>query len=167
MKPNIGKAIVGGLVATTVMTFMMYFVAPMLLGEPMDIAATLGGMTGLGWTAGLIIHLMLGGVVFPLVYRALYRSLAGRPWERGLLWGIALWLAAETVLMPMAGAGFFHVDSPGGVLAAMLSLMGHGVYGTILGVMAGPATAPRMALPLALSPELWRTRERPREESRY
>ncbi len=46
MKPNMRKAILGGFAATAVMTFMMYFVAPMMIGQPMDIAAMLGSNVG-------------------------------------------------------------------------------------------------------------------------
>ena len=45
MRPNIGRAIVGGLAGTVAITMMMYFVSPMM-GVKMDIAASLGTMLG-------------------------------------------------------------------------------------------------------------------------
>ncbi len=46
----------GGFAATAVMTFMMYFVAPMMIGQPMDIAAMLGSMLGDSWALGMMAH---------------------------------------------------------------------------------------------------------------
>jgi hypothetical protein len=139
MKPNLTKAIVGGLAGTVVMSLMMRFVAPMMLGHPMDIAGMLANMMGGVWAVGMAVHLMNGVVIFPLVYAFIaFRYLPGPPVLRGLLWGTVLWLAAETMVMPMAGAGFFSSEI-GGVKAVMAALMGHLVYGALLGSIAGPA----------------------------
>jgi hypothetical protein len=40
------RAITGGLIGTIVFTLMMKFLAPMMIGHPMDIAAVLGTFTG-------------------------------------------------------------------------------------------------------------------------
>ena len=135
MKPDITKAVLGGVVATIVMTLMMKFVAPMMTGMQMDIAAMLGGMLG-GYTLGMIAHIMMGVIVFPLIYVFIYDKLPGAPVMRGLIWGIALWLAAVIVVMPMAGAGFL-MSNIGGMMAVMAALMGHLVYGGLLGAIAG------------------------------
>jgi hypothetical protein len=139
MKPNLTKAILGGLAGTVVMSLMMRFVAPMMLGHPMDIAGMLANMMGGVWAVGMAIHLMNGIVIFPLVYAFIaFRYLPGPPVLRGLLWGTVLWLAAETMVMPMAGSGFFSSEI-GGAKAVMAALMGHLVYGALLGYIAGPA----------------------------
>ena len=148
MKPNLTKAIVGGLAGTVVMSLMMRFVAPMMLGHPMDIAGMLANMMGGVWAVGMAVHLMNGVVIFPLVYAFIaFRYLPGPPVLRGLLWGTVLWLAAETMVMPMAGAGFFSSEI-GGAKAVMAALMGHLVYGALLAYIAGPATqdAPERAV---------------------
>lgn len=135
MKPEIKNAVFGGIAGTIVMTLMMMFVAPMMTGMPMDIAAMLGGMLG-GYTMGMIAHVMMGVVVFPLVYVFIYNYLPGAPIARGLIWGVILWLAAIIVVMPMAGAGFL-MSNIGGMVAVMAALMGHLVYGGLLGAIAG------------------------------
>lgn len=135
MKPEIKNAVFGGIAGTIVMTLMMMFVAPMMTGMPMDIAAMLGGMLG-GYTMGMIAHIMMGVVVFPLVYVFIYNYLPGAPIVRGLIWGVILWLAAIIVVMPMAGAGFL-MSNIGGMVAVMAALMGHLVYGGLLGAIAG------------------------------
>ncbi len=139
MNPNIIKAILGGIVGTLMMSLMMRFAAPMMIGQPMDIAAMLGNMMGGVYALGMAAHIMLGVLVFPLIYTILvYRLLPGGPLIKGLTWGLILWLIAETMVMPMAGAGFF-MSEIGGMKAVMAALMGHLVYGGLLGVIAGRA----------------------------
>jgi uncharacterized membrane protein YagU involved in acid resistance len=141
--PTFTRAALGGLVGTLAMTAMMYVVAPMM-GLRLDIAAVLGSMLGGSWTAGLMMHFVNGAVVFPAIYVfALYAHLPGTPAVRGTVWGVALWLVAQTVVMPMMGAGLFS-SAMGGVMAAMGSLIGHVLYGSLLGIIAG-APEPRVA----------------------
>jgi uncharacterized membrane protein YagU involved in acid resistance len=141
--PTFTRAALGGLVGTLAMTAMMYVVAPMM-GLRLDIAAMLGSMLGGSWTAGLMMHFVNGAVVFPAIYVfALYAHLPGTPAVRGTVWGVALWLVAQTVVMPMMGAGLFS-SAMGGVMAAMGSLIGHALYGSLLGIIAG-APEPRVA----------------------
>jgi len=137
MKLNVTKAMLGGLAGTAVMTMMMYFVAPTMLGQPMDIAAMLGSMMGNSWALGMMAHWMNGVLIFPLLYAfVIYKMLPSSPAVRGALWGMALWLVAQVVVMPMMGAGFFSANA-GGLMAVMASLMGHLFYGGLLGQVAG------------------------------
>jgi hypothetical protein len=55
-----------------------------------------------------------------------------------MIFGAILWLVAEIMAMPMAGAGFFSSEI-GGAKAVMAALMGHLVYGALLGAIAGSA----------------------------
>jgi uncharacterized membrane protein YagU involved in acid resistance len=136
VKPNIRKAIAGGFVGTLMFTLMMRFVAPMM-GVRMDIVAKLGEMTRTGMAGGVLMHFLNGAVVFPLIYvYLLYRLLPGAPWQKGLLWGVILWLGVEIVMMPMVGGGIFSTQM-GGMKVVMAALIGHLVYGTILGAIAG------------------------------
>ena len=141
MKPNIWKAVAGGFVGTIMFTLMMRFMAPMM-GVRMDIVARLGEMTHTGMAGGIFMHFLNGTVIFPLIYvYLLYRWLPGAPWQKGLLWGLILWLGVETVMMPMMGGGLFSMEM-GGMKAVMAALIGHLVYGAILGGVAGaPAAA--------------------------
>ncbi len=143
MHLNTGRSMFGGLVGTSVMTVMMYMVAPMM-GLNMDIAQMLGSMLGGSWAAGMAMHFINGTIIFPLVYAyVLYAWLPGGPAVKGAAWGVVLWLLAQTVVMPMMGAGFFSM-AMGGMMAAMGSLIGHLLYGVLLGAIAGgpePAAA--------------------------
>jgi hypothetical protein len=146
MKPNLAKVFLGGLVGTAVMTLMMYFVAPMMLGKPMDIAAMLGSVMGGSWALGMSAHFMNGAVVFPLLFAFLVIGLLPGPAAvKGMGWGVLLWLVAQVVVMPMMGAGFFSANA-GGMMAAVASLMGHLVYGALLGsIGVAPAPVPAPA----------------------
>jgi uncharacterized membrane protein YagU involved in acid resistance len=139
MRPNIGRAIGGGLVGTLAMTLMIYLVAPGM-GVKMDIAGSLAGMLGTSWTVGLIMHLINGAVIFPVIYAlVLFRVLKGGPAAKGTEWGVILWLVAQLVVMPMLGAGVFS-SKMGGVMSVMASLIGHLAYGSLLGAVAGGAS---------------------------
>jgi len=140
MFSRLGKPALGGFVGTLAMTAMMYMVGPMM-GLDMDIAAMLGGMLGIGWTGGLIVHFINGTVLFPPVFAlALQAHLPGGPAVQGTVWGGILWLAAQLVVMPMMGAGLFSAQA-GGMMAAAGSLAGHLIYGALLGRIAGAAPA--------------------------
>jgi hypothetical protein len=143
MKPNLTKLFLGGLAGTVVMTVMMYFVAPMMLGRPMDIAAMLGSVLGGSWALGMAAHLLNGVVVFPLVFAFLAAGfLPGTATLKGIGWGLVLWLAAQLVVMPMMGAGLFSANA-GGMMAVAASLMGHVVYGGLLGWIGAPPARAR------------------------
>jgi hypothetical protein len=144
MHPNINRAVAGGLLGTAAMTAMMYIVAPMM-GLNMDIARMLGSMLGGSWWAGMLMHFVNGAAIFPLIYvYLLYQWLPGGPAAKGMAWGVVLWLVAQTVVMPMMGGGLFS-SAMGGMMAAGGSLVGHLLYGGILGAVAGPADFPQRA----------------------
>jgi uncharacterized membrane protein YagU involved in acid resistance len=144
-KPNLGKAILGGFIATLVMTMMMY-AAPMVGMPKMDTAAMLGSMMSQRmpapmsgpWLAGMVMHFLNGAIIFPLIYALLLtRILPGAQWLKGLIWGLILFLLAQMMVMPMMGMGIFSANAPKAMMSVMGSLMGHVIYGVILGGIAG------------------------------
>lgn len=140
MKPGLGRAIAGGVVGTALISMMMYWVAPVMMGMPMDVAAMVSGMLGTSWAVGMGIHWVLGSLVFPIAYATVvYGALTGAPWLRGALFGVTLWLLSEVLVTPMAGGGVFHA---GDMMAIMGGLVGHLIYGVALGAIArGGASA--------------------------
>lgn len=131
-RPNWMRAIVGGLAATAVMTALM-LMAPAMGLPPMSIGAMLGSLMGgslfLGWMAHFVI-----GTVLAVIYAAGFaRRLPGPAFVRGALYGLAPWIVAQLVVMPMMGAGPFG----GSFGAGFGSLMGHLVYGAVLGGIYG------------------------------
>ena len=133
----VAKAMVGGLLGTLLQTIMVYGVAPIMAGQSMDVAAMLGPSCA----PGMLIHLLSGGVIFPLGYILLSsRSLSGPPVLQGMLWAGLLWFVAEVIMAPMLGAEVFST-ALGGLPAALRALLGYLVYGATLGRLVG-APAP-------------------------
>jgi hypothetical protein len=135
VKPRLTQAVIGGLAGTILMTLMMYYVAPMMMSGPMDIAQMLGDMMGMGSRAGMLAHFMIGAVVLPAIFAmVLWDKLpGGSGMMKGLVFGMALWLISQAVVMPMAGAGMFSANHPEQMMALVGGLMGHAVYGLVLG----------------------------------
>lgn len=136
MKPQFGRAVLGGLIGTIVMTMTMMFVAPMM-GVRMDIAKNLADMMGASRAIGMAAHFMLGTIVFPAIYVfAVFRFLPGTAMVKGAVWGTILWAMLEALMMPMMGMGFFGSNGPG-MKGAVAALLAHLVYGALLGGIAG------------------------------
>ena len=126
------RAIIGGLIGTIVFTLMMKFLAPMTIGHPMDIAAVLGTFTGLGTSTGTIMHFLLGTIGFPVGFLIVGTYLPGPMWLRGVTFMAGVWFLAGLIIMPILGVGLFF----GGPREAMAALIGHVVFGAILGAIA-------------------------------
>jgi uncharacterized membrane protein YagU involved in acid resistance len=126
------RAISGGLAGTVVFTLMMKFLAPEMIGHPMDIAAVLGRFTGLGTPAGVIMHFLLGTLGFAIGFVIVGPYLPGPGWLRGVVFMAAVWLLAGLIAMPILGVGLFF----GGAKEAMAALFGHVALGAILGIVA-------------------------------
>ena len=136
MKPTNIRAFLGGLIGCFAATLVMQFLAPIVTGVPIDAPGLLGGMLG-SREAGMAINLLLGLIVFPLIYILMVYHLIGGPtYVRGLVFGVLLWLLSVIVVMPLAGAGVL-MSNVGGMLAVIVSLVAHLLYGGILGAVAG------------------------------
>jgi hypothetical protein len=134
VKAKLLRAIIGGFVGTILFTVMGKFVAPMVIGQPMDVAALMAPALGGSHVAGLVAHFASGTVVFPIAYLVLgIRYLPGPGWLRGAVFMIAVYLLAMLVVMPMLGHGFFFGD----VHKAMVALVSHIVFGLAMGAIIG------------------------------
>jgi uncharacterized protein DUF6789 len=135
------QGLIAGAAGTAAMTMVM-LVAP-LMGMPrMAIGEMLGGFLGIGSAAGWAMHGVIGlllGLIY--AYTAATRF-PGAPPIRGAAYGILVFLLAQLMVMPMMGAGLF---SGGQLLVVGGSLMGHLVYGVVLGAVYGRTLAPRVA----------------------
>jgi len=88
----------GGLLGTLGQMLLVYGVAPLMAGHALELAA----LRDCPGAPGLRLHLLRGGL-FPLGFLAL----PGPPMLRGMLWAGCLWLALETLVAPLLGAGVF------------------------------------------------------------
>jgi uncharacterized membrane protein YagU involved in acid resistance len=130
---NIGRAVLAGIIGTAVMTAVGLWVAPLMGMPPMNpadmLAEAMGGMLMLGWIAHFAI-----GTILALIYAFVAPWLKGPPVLRGALYGIAPFLVAQIVVMPMMGMPVFS----GSAVMAMGSLIGHLIYGGVVGGIYGP-----------------------------
>jgi uncharacterized membrane protein YagU involved in acid resistance len=128
---------VGGLLGTLLQTITVYGVAPMMVGQSMDVAA----MLKYSCAPGMLAHFLSGGVIFSLGYILLSSQfLSGPPVLQGMLWAGLIWFVAEVIMAPMLGAEVFST-ALGGLPAALRALLGYLVYGATLGSVVGTVQA--------------------------
>lgn len=136
MNIRIGSAITAGISGTIVMTAVGLWVAPLMGIPAMNPARMLAGAMGGSLALGWIGHFMIG-TVLALIYAAVAPALPGKPVVRGALYGIAPFLLAQLAVMPMMGMPVFS----GSAVMAMGSLVGHLVYGGVVGGVYGEVPA--------------------------
>jgi len=151
---NLKRAAVAGLVGTAVMTGLM-LLAP-LVGLPRlaigQLLSTLLAVSvaflPIGPATGWVLH-GLFGILLAVIYAAAFAGrLPGPPLVRGALYGVLVFLLAEVTFMPLVGAGVF---SRGDVPMILGSLLGHLIYGGLVGFLYGepasvqPPVAPKPA----------------------
>src|SRR5262245_66033829 len=79
MVAKLGRTCFAGFLGTIVITCMVTFASPDLLG-PADIATVLARMLEASWLAGMAMHLLVGTVALPAIYLVLIeRWLPGGP----------------------------------------------------------------------------------------
>ena len=136
MNINLSRAILAGVIGTIVMTVMSVLIAPMMGMPAMNPAEMLAGQMGgnimMGWAA----HFMVG-IVLAVLYALVASRLPGPAAVRGALFGLAPWLLAQAVMMPMMGMGMFS----GSMMLAGGSLVGHLLYGGTVGLVYGVPTS--------------------------
>jgi len=135
---SIPKAVISGILATLVMTILT-FIAPMMGMPEMNIPKMLSSTMGLPIIAGWMAHFMIG-IILSLLYAAVfYNLLRGINAVKGMVFSLIPWLMAQLVVIPMMslmnGMSFASGIFSGSFLMAAGSLMGHLVYGLILGAL--------------------------------
>lgn len=126
-----------GCIGEIVLEIFAWWVLPELLGKPMrpDILVHNLGTSlfevELSRTLAVSIHLALGMLIFPVVF-ALARAVIG--FETTLIpaviYGVVLWLIAQTTLAPLAGRPFML----GLIPYTWASLFGHVLYTVVIGL---------------------------------
>lgn len=142
---NFGRAMLAGLIATITMSIVQAM-APMMGLPRMDIAAMVGSMFGGSPMVGWILHLMMGTILWAAVYAySVEPRLVGAPWVRGLSYGFLLAAFVLVIGFPVVGALFSSLTSKpgflgmriGGAMGTMGVIVGHLVYGLLLGAIYG------------------------------
>ena len=151
---DLGRALAAGFVGTLAMT------AVMMAGRAggmtsMDLPLTIGGLLsgdeGKARRLGMVIHvLMMGTVVFGVIYGLLFAAFDSDTALTGLLIGVVDGLIFGLMVLPMmpaihprmkATAGGFQLDPPGvlgiayGKATALGIVMSHAVYGLVVAIV--------------------------------
>lgn len=138
---SIKSALIAGFAGTIAMTAFT-FMAP-LMGFEMDIPKMLAGTMGAPIVVGWLAHFMVGEIL-AINFATLFLSKTNKVSDAksGALFGIIPWLVAQIMVMPMmtimAGGGFLAGLFSGSPMIAMASLVGHLIYGAILGALYKP-----------------------------
>lgn len=138
---SIKSALIAGLLATAAMTAFT-FMAP-LMGFEMDIPKMLAATMGAPLIVGWIAHFMIGEILainFALIFLKQTNKTANL--KSGALFGLIPWFIAQVMVMPMmsmlSGGSFSAGLFSGSIMIAMASLVGHLIYGAILGEVYKP-----------------------------
>jgi uncharacterized membrane protein YagU involved in acid resistance len=127
------QALTGGIIATVLMTMLM-LVAPMMGMPDMKIGNMMAGFIGIPVWSGWVMHLMIG-IIWAIVYVFLVRDrFTLSPAFKGMLFAILPWMLMQLMVMPMMGMGVFSANSQEPMKMVMGTLMGHLVYGLVLGI---------------------------------
>jgi hypothetical protein len=131
---DIPKGLLAGLAATIVLSLLMVMKAMMGLMPQLDLPKMLAGMMGspdkplIGW----IVHFAIGIVIYGVAIAALDSKLPGTSRVgHGVMLGVVGWLIMMLVLMPVVGAGLFGMNM--GIMASMMTLVLHLIFGAVLG----------------------------------
>ena len=131
---RIGKGLLAGVAATAVLSALMIMKSMMGLMPELDLPKMIAGMMGAASqpTVGWAVHAMIGVIGYGVAIALLDARLPGDSrLAHGLEIGFAGWLLMMVALMPMAGAGLFGMAL--GVMAPMMTLVLHLVFGAVLG----------------------------------
>jgi uncharacterized membrane protein YagU involved in acid resistance len=134
------RSVLAGIAGTIAMTIFASM-APMMGMPEMNIPKMLAGTMGLPVAIGWAMHFMIG-IVLALIYGKFFSTkLPGSYLVRGMIFSILPWMLAQIMVMPMMAvmnnmpftSGIFS----GSLIMAMGSLMGHMVFGGVLGFTYG------------------------------
>lgn len=134
MNKNFISIVKGGLIATAAMTLLMVL-APMMGMPKMAIGNMLAGFMHIPVTLGWVMHFIIGTILAAAFLLVWEQRLPGNGIIKGLLFSLIPFFMAQIVVMPMMGAGLFSIHTPVPMMMVMGSLIGHMVYGAVLGAV--------------------------------
>lgn len=141
---NILAGLVAGFIATVVLSALMVVKGMMGVMPELDVAAMIGMMMGASVAVGWIIHFMIGTIAWGGGFALLYNKIPGdNAVMKGILFGAAAWLGMMIIVMPMAGAELFGMNL--GIMAPIMTLVLHIVFGAVLGAVYQMRAIPVLA----------------------
>ncbi len=134
MEDKIKQSLIGGIIATAVMSAVM-MIAPMMGMPKMSPPEMLSMMTGFPIIVGWLMHLMIG-IIFAMAYAFLFIKVVkkvGNNILKGAIFGFAVFIFAQ---IAMAIIGAMRGGMPpmeGSMMLIMIgSIMGHVIYGIVV-----------------------------------
>ena len=124
----------------------MIMVAKGMMGlmPELNVIAMLSSMMKTAPIFGWAAHFMIGALAWGLGFVAISRMLPGSTeLAKGISFGVVAWVMMMVAVMPMAGAGIFGLKM--GMVAPMMTLMLHVIYGAVLGLVYGKLGAAKTA----------------------
>lgn len=141
---NLKNGFLAGFIATAVLSVMMVAGAMMGVMPELDVAAMLAMMMGAPILVGWLAHFMIGTLAWGGGFAVLYGVIpVGSAVIKGIVFGVAAWLGMMIMVMPMAGAGLFGMNF--GIMAPMMTLVLHIIFGAVLGAVYGARVPAAMA----------------------
>lgn len=141
---NVLAGLLAGFVATVVLSAMMMAKTMMGVMPELDVIEMLSAMMGAPALMGWVGHFMIGTLAWGGGFAVLYGLIPGSgAVQKGIIFGIAAWLGMMIVVMPMAGAGLFGMAF--GIMAPMMTLVLHIIFGAVLGVAYQTQAKPALA----------------------
>ncbi len=128
------KALGAGFVATVVLSALMVMKAMMGVMPELNPIKMIADMLGAPPAVGWAMHFMIGTVLWGTLVAWLNPHLPGEShWLKGIVFAVGAWFVMMAAMMPMAGAGLF--GSHLGMMAPIMTLMLHVVFGFVLGAI--------------------------------
>ncbi|KEO60072.1 DUF6789 family protein [Thioclava indica] len=135
--------LVAGFIGTVVLSAMMLVKAMMGLMPQLDVVAMLSAMMGAPIAFGWLAHFMIGTLAWGGAFALFYDRIPGGSAPiKGVVFGVAAWLAMMLFVLPMAGAGLFGLAL--GMMAPVMTLMLHIIFGLVLGATFQILATPRL-----------------------
>ena len=123
---------VAGLAATVVLSMIMLMKGMMGLMPELNVIGMLAGMMKSSATIAWVAHFMIGTIIWGVLFAVVHEKLPGNSsLIKGIVFGIGAWLLMMIAVMPMAGAGMFGMKL--GMMAPIMTMMLHAVFGAVLG----------------------------------
>ena len=141
---KIAAGAVAGFVATVVLSVMMVAKGMRGIMPELDVIAMLSAMMGAPAVMGWMGHFMIGTLAWGIGFALLFDMIPGSSAvAKGVVFGIAAWLGMMVMVMPMAGAGLFGMAM--GIMAPMMTLVLHVIFGAVLGAVFQAQAKPAFA----------------------
>ncbi len=134
MSNKITQSLIGGIVATAVMTMVM-MIAPMMGIPKMNLPAMLSMAMGFPIAIGWIMHFMIG-IIFALTYALVFINVLKKVSNnllKGVIFGFAAFIFAQ-IAMAIMGSMFGGMPPIEGSLALIMvgGIMGHIIFGIVV-----------------------------------